>query len=82
MAANYWASTQRHNWQYSKEALADIRQSLEDGDRALVQQQSLPDRRLLSIFFQARMTYLKFILERLFELILRTQNYTSYRAVQ
>ena len=54
MAANYWASTQRLYWQYSKDELADIRQKLEDEDRNLVQQYSTPDRRLLSIFFNSR----------------------------
>lgn len=54
MAANYWASTQRRHWQFSRETLADIRQKLEDDDRALVQQYPLPDRRLLSQFFSQR----------------------------
>jgi len=51
MAANFWASTQRHHWQFSKQKLADIRKKLEDEDRALVQQYPLPERRLLSIYF-------------------------------
>ena len=55
MAANYWASTQRRHWQFSREALAEIRQKLEDDDRALVQQYPLPDRRFLSHFFNLRM---------------------------
>lgn len=54
MAANYWASTQRHHWQFSREALAEIRQKLENENASLVQQYSLPDRRLLSIFFNQR----------------------------
>lgn len=54
MAANYWASTQRRHWQFSRETLAEIRQKLEDDDRALVQQFPLPDRRLLSQFFNFR----------------------------
>ncbi len=54
MAANYWASTQRRHWQFSRETLAEIRQKLEDDDRALVQQYPLPDRRLLSHFFRER----------------------------
>lgn len=54
MAANYWASTQRRHWQFSRETLAEIRQKLEDNDRALVQQYPLPDRRLLSHFFNQR----------------------------
>lgn len=54
MAANYWASTQRRHWQFSSETLAEIRLKLEDDDRALVQQYPLPDRRLLSQFFNQR----------------------------
>ncbi|MCJ1465869.1 RNA polymerase II holoenzyme cyclin-like subunit [Pseudocyphellaria aurata] len=54
MAANYWASTQRRHWQFSREALLDIRQRLEDEDRNLVQQYPLPDRRHLSFFFNGR----------------------------
>ncbi len=55
MAANYWASTQRRHWQFSRENLTNIRQQLEDEDRSLVQQYPLPDRRLLSKFFNERM---------------------------
>lgn len=55
MAANYWASTQRRHWHFSRETLAEIRQKLEEDDRALVQQYPLPDRRLLSNFFNQRM---------------------------
>lgn len=58
MAANYWASSQRRHWQFSRETLADIRQKLEDDDRALVQQYPLPDRRLLSQFFSQQLAKL------------------------
>lgn len=54
MAANYWASTQRRHWQFSRDGLLDIRQRLEDEDRNLVQQYPLPDRRHLSFFFNGR----------------------------
>ena len=54
MAANYWASTQRRHWHFSRETLAEIRQKLEEDDRALVQQYPLPDRRLLSNFYYQR----------------------------
>jgi len=54
MAANYWASTQRMHWQFTREALSEIRESLEEDDRSLVQQYALPERRLLSIFFKDR----------------------------
>ena len=55
MAANYWASTQRRYWQFSRQHLFEIRQKLEDNERQLIQQYPLPDRRLLSIFFNQRM---------------------------
>jgi cyclin C len=32
MAANYWDSTQRKHWQFTKEQLASMRQRLEDED--------------------------------------------------
>ena len=54
MAANYWVSTQRRHWQFTREGLADIRRDLEKTDDSLVQQYGLPDRRLLSIFFNQR----------------------------
>ncbi|SLM40250.1 rna polymerase ii holoenzyme cyclin-like subunit [Lasallia pustulata] len=58
MAANYWASTQRRHWQFTKDALLDIRQKLEDEDRALVQQYPLPDRRVQSHFFNQQLVKL------------------------
>ncbi|KAK0512305.1 hypothetical protein JMJ35_005433 [Cladonia borealis] len=51
MAANYWASTQRRHWQFSRESLNEVRQQLEDEEKTIVQQYPLPDRRLLSILF-------------------------------
>lgn len=54
MAANFWSSTQRRYWQFSKEQLVFIRDKLDSEDKALVQQCPLPDRRLLSNFFNTR----------------------------
>ena len=54
MAANYWASTQRRHWQFSRESLNELRQQLEDEEKTIVQQYPLPDRRLLSILFNQR----------------------------
>ncbi|KAI9679432.1 MAG: hypothetical protein M1817_005454 [Caeruleum heppii] len=51
MAANYWASTQRQHWQFTRQQLLDIRTRVED-DRGLVLQFPLPERRLLSIYFR------------------------------
>ena len=53
MAADFWASTQRRYWQFSKEQLAELR-AKHDEDRTLIQQCPLPDRRLLSHFFNTR----------------------------
>lgn len=53
MAANYWASTQRRHWLFTKTELSDIRSKL-DSDPALTQQYPLPDRRFLSIYFRDR----------------------------
>lgn len=54
MAANYWESTQRKHWQFSKPELARLRQKLEDEDKNLVQAYPLPQLRHLSIFFNQR----------------------------
>lgn len=54
MAANYWESTQRKHWQFTKQELARLRQKLEDEDRNLVQAYPLPQVRHLSIFFNQR----------------------------
>ena len=54
MAADFWASTQRRHWQFSKEQLAELRDKLDNEDKTLVQQCPLPDRRLLSHFFNIR----------------------------
>ncbi|KAI9703808.1 MAG: RNA polymerase II holoenzyme cyclin-like subunit [Candelina mexicana] len=51
MAANYWASTQRLHWTFSRRQLTDIRKGLEEDGRGLVQQYPLPELRLLSIYF-------------------------------
>lgn len=54
MAANYWESTQRKHWQFTKEQLAAMRQKLEDEDPGLVQSFGLPQLRHLNIFFNQR----------------------------
>jgi len=58
MAANYWASTQYRHWLFPREALVDIRQKLEDEDRAVVLQFPLPERRLLSLYFNQRASFI------------------------
>ncbi len=54
MAANYWGSTQRRHWQFTKEQLSSMRQKLEDEDQNLVQMYPLPQTRHLNIFFNQR----------------------------
>ena len=54
MAANYWSSTQRRFWFFSKEKLASMHEEIEDQDRDLAQQYPLPDRRLLTIYLKDR----------------------------
>jgi cyclin C len=54
MAANYWDSTQKKFWTFSKKELADIRRALENENSQVVSQYQLPDRRLLNIYFSHR----------------------------
>lgn len=54
MAANYWESTQRRHWQFTRQELEDLRKKLEDEDQNLVQMYPLPHVRHLSIFINQR----------------------------
>jgi cyclin C len=54
MAANYWESTQRRNWQFTRQQLEELRKNLEDEDPNLVQMYPLPQVRHLSIYFNQR----------------------------
>ncbi|KAF5862004.1 RNA polymerase II holoenzyme cyclin-like subunit [Aspergillus alliaceus] len=58
MAANYWASTQRRHWLFTKERLADIRESFRESDKAAHSQFPLPDHRLLNIYFSQQLNKL------------------------
>ncbi|KAL8949563.1 MAG: hypothetical protein Q9222_004337 [Ikaeria aurantiellina] len=58
MAANYWASTQRLHWQFTRTELQDIRADLENEDPSLARQYPLPDIRCLSIFFNVQLVKL------------------------
>jgi hypothetical protein len=55
MAANYWESTQRRYWQFTRQQLDDLRKKLEEEDQNLVQMYPLPQLRYLSIYFNQRM---------------------------
>ncbi|KAF4628023.1 hypothetical protein G7Y89_g10134 [Cudoniella acicularis] len=58
MAANYWESTQRRHWQFSKSQLDELRKKLEDEDPNLVQMYPLPPLRHLSIYFNLQISRL------------------------
>ncbi|OGE52663.1 hypothetical protein PENARI_c009G05302 [Penicillium arizonense] len=55
MAANYWTSTQRRHWLFSREKLAEIRDALREKDKAAHSQFPLPDQRLLNIYFNQQL---------------------------
>lgn len=55
MAANYWTSTQRRHWLFSREKLADIREGLREKDKVAHSQFPLPDQRLLNIYFNQQL---------------------------
>ncbi|KAK4133248.1 cyclin-like protein [Trichocladium antarcticum] len=58
MAANFWESTQRRHWQFSKDELAAMRQKLDDEDPALVQMFPLPQLRHLNVYFNQQINRL------------------------
>ncbi|KAF3040914.1 RNA polymerase II holoenzyme cyclin-like subunit [Didymella heteroderae] len=51
MASNYWESTQRRFWTFTKQQLALERKKMEEAERNLISTYPLPDRRHLSIYF-------------------------------
>jgi len=58
MAANYWESTQRRHWQFTRQQLEDLRKKQEDEDQNLVQMYPLPPLRHLSIYFNQQIARL------------------------
>jgi hypothetical protein len=54
MTSNYWESTQRKFWTFTKQELAVERTKIEESERNLVKMYPLPDRRHLSIYFYHR----------------------------
>ncbi|OJJ51161.1 hypothetical protein ASPZODRAFT_163027 [Penicilliopsis zonata CBS 506.65] len=58
MAANYWVSTQRRHWLFSREGLVDVREKLREKDKLSHTQFPLPDQRLLNIYFNQQLTKL------------------------
>jgi cyclin C len=54
MSANYWESTQRRHWLFTKEQLAAMRHKLEEDNAELVRMFPLPQPRHLAIYFNQR----------------------------
>lgn len=54
MSANYWESTQRRHWLFTKDQLNTMRTKLEEDNAELVRMFTLPQPRHLSIFFNQR----------------------------
>jgi cyclin-C len=59
MAANYWDSTQRRHWQFTRDQLSSMRQQLDDEEATLVQTYPLPALRHLSNYFNQRKKLLR-----------------------
>src|SRR3954470_12106028 len=62
MAANYWESTQRRHWQFTRQQLEELRKKLEDEDQNLVQMYPLAQLRHLSIYFNQRTLFPSYFL--------------------
>ncbi|OAA44303.1 RNA polymerase II holoenzyme cyclin-like subunit [Metarhizium rileyi] len=58
MSANYWESTQRRHWLFTKDQLSTLRQKLDDDNADLVRMFPLPQPRLLSIYFNQQLVRL------------------------
>lgn len=50
MAANFWVSTQRRHWMFTRERLAEIRENLKD--KGQDHQIQLPGVRVINIFLK------------------------------
>ncbi|KAG6006029.1 RNA polymerase II holoenzyme cyclin-like subunit [Claviceps maximensis] len=55
MSANYWESTQRRHWLFSKDELASMRQKLDDDNLEFVRMFPLPQPRHLAIYFNQQL---------------------------
>lgn len=64
MAANYWESTQRRFWQFSKDELAQMREKLQNEEHTLIQMFPLPQWRHLNIYINQRECLLIWLLGR------------------
>jgi cyclin C len=54
MAANYWDSTQRKYWTFSKKELTETRRALDAEHSQLISQHALPERKTLHLYFFLR----------------------------
>jgi cyclin C len=54
MSANFWNSTQRRFWLFTKDELAAVRNKLEADNNEIVQMFPLPQARHLFIYFNQR----------------------------
>ena len=52
MAANYWTSTQRRFWLFTRDSLATAREKHEAEHDGISHQYHLPDRRLINIYIK------------------------------
>ncbi|KAG6035163.1 RNA polymerase II holoenzyme cyclin-like subunit [Claviceps citrina] len=55
MSANYWESTQRRHWLFSKDELASMRQKLDDDNIEFVRMLPLPQPRHLALYFNQQL---------------------------
>ncbi|KAF5024996.1 hypothetical protein F66182_2947 [Fusarium sp. NRRL 66182] len=55
MSANYWESTQRRFWLFTKDQLTTMRQKLEEDNAELVRMFPLPQQRHLNIYFNQQL---------------------------
>ncbi|OAQ71093.1 RNA polymerase II holoenzyme cyclin-like subunit [Pochonia chlamydosporia 170] len=55
MSANYWESTQRRHWLFTKDQLSIMRQKLDDDNADLVRMFPLPQPRHLAIYFNQQL---------------------------
>ncbi|KAL5606953.1 hypothetical protein BROUX41_003321 [Berkeleyomyces rouxiae] len=58
MSANYWESTHRHHWNFTKDQLATMRQRLEEQNQDLVHMYPLQQQRHLYIYFNTQINRL------------------------
>lgn len=54
MAANYWDSSQRQYWTFTKDELNDMRESQQQANQDLYNKYPLPEPRLMNIYIQQR----------------------------